>query len=112
MPPTQRGEYAISHSRLRTSTHSIRPPMSSFIPAISFITDGRTNTLKAVATLAHARAPVYVLTGNRDSRAKLCEAFSDCGYLLPDFDFVHYAVDDYPVRLIALDTLSCRQQQG
>ena len=61
---------------------------------------------QAVATLANARAPLYVLTGNKDNRAKLCEAFSDRGYLVPDSDFVHYAIDDYPVRLIALDTLT------
>ena len=40
---------------------------------------------QAVATLANARAPVYVLTGNKDNRAKLCEAFSDRGYLMPKF---------------------------
>jgi 3',5'-cyclic AMP phosphodiesterase CpdA len=66
----------------------------------------------AAATLAHARAPVYVLTGNRDNRAKLHEAFSDCGYLVPGSDFVHYAIDDYPVRLIALDTLSSGSNKG
>ena len=31
---------------------------------------------QAVATLANARAPVYVLTGNKDNRANLREAFS------------------------------------
>jgi 3',5'-cyclic-AMP phosphodiesterase len=67
---------------------------------------------QAVATLANARAPVYVLTGNRDNRAKLCEAFSHRGYLMPDSDFVHYAIDDYPVRLIVLDTLSSGSNKG
>ncbi len=67
---------------------------------------------QAVATLANARAPVYVLTGNRDSRANLRAAFSDCGYLVPDSEFVHYAINDYPVRLIALDTLSPGSNKG
>jgi Icc protein len=67
---------------------------------------------QAVATLANARAPVFVLTGNKDDRAQLCEAFSDRGYLAPDSDFVHYAIDDYPVRLIALDTLSPGSNKG
>jgi 3',5'-cyclic-AMP phosphodiesterase len=67
---------------------------------------------QAVATLAKARAPVYVLAGNRDNRTKLCEAFSACGYLAPDSDFVDYAIDDYPVRLIALDTLSSGSNKG
>src|SRR5262250_2436240 len=57
---------------------------------------------QAVATLAKARAPVYVLGGNRDNRANLRAAFSAGGYLSPDSDFIDYAIDDYPVRLIEL----------
>jgi 3',5'-cyclic-AMP phosphodiesterase len=67
---------------------------------------------QAVAMLAKARAPVYVLAGNKDNRANLREAFSACGYLAPDSDFVEYAIDDYPVRLIALDTLSSGSNKG
>ena len=61
---------------------------------------------QAAAILAKARAPVYVLAGNKDDRANLRAAFSAGGYLAPDFDFVQYAIDRYPVRLIALDTQS------
>jgi len=61
---------------------------------------------RARSILAEARAPVYVLTGNRDNRANLREAFSGGGYLSRDSDFVQYAIDSYPVRLIALDTQS------
>ena len=67
---------------------------------------------QAVATLAKARAPVYVLGGNRDNRANLRAAFSTCGYLSPDSDFIDYAIDNYPVRLIALDTLSSGSNKG
>jgi 3',5'-cyclic AMP phosphodiesterase CpdA len=67
---------------------------------------------QAVATLAKARAPVYVLTGNKDNRANLREAFAHGGYLVPDSDFVHYAINEYPVRLIALDTLSSGGNKG
>jgi 3',5'-cyclic-AMP phosphodiesterase len=67
---------------------------------------------QAVATLAKARAPVYVLAGNKDNRANLREAFSACGYLAPDSGFIDYAIDDYPVRLIALDTLSSGSHKG
>jgi 3',5'-cyclic-AMP phosphodiesterase len=59
-----------------------------------------------------ARAPVYVLAGNKDSRPQLREAFSSSGYLAPDSDFIEYAIDDYPVRLIALDTLSATSNKG
>ena len=67
---------------------------------------------QAVATLAKARAPVYVLGGNRDNRANLRAAFSASGHLASDSDFIDYAIDDYPVRLIALDTLSSGSNKG
>ena len=62
--------------------------------------------------LAKARAPVYVLAGNKDNRANLREAFLAYGYLAPDSDFINYAIEDYPVRLIALDTLSSSSNKG
>jgi len=61
---------------------------------------------QAAAILADARAPVYVLAGNRDNRTALREAFSEHGYLSPNCDFIQYAIERYPVRLLALDTLS------
>jgi len=67
---------------------------------------------QAVAVFAKARAPVYVLAGNKDNRANLREAFSAYGYLTPRSDFVEYAIEDYPVRLIALDTLSSSSNKG
>jgi 3',5'-cyclic AMP phosphodiesterase CpdA len=67
---------------------------------------------QAVATLAKARAPVYVLAGNKDNRANLRAAFAVGGYLAPDSNFIDYAIDDYPVRLIALDTLSSGSNKG
>jgi 3',5'-cyclic AMP phosphodiesterase CpdA len=75
--------------------------------------------IQAMATLAKTRVPAYVLAGNRDHRANLRKAFSECGYLSPGSDFVDYAIEDFPVRLIALDTLSsgnkgdfCRARVG
>lgn len=67
---------------------------------------------KAVDILAAARAPVYVLPGNKDNRENLREAFSPSGYLTPGSDFIDYAIDKYPVRLIALDTLSLNSNKG
>ena len=67
---------------------------------------------RAAAILAKARAPVYVLAGNRDDRANLRAAFAARGYLAPDSSFIDYAIEDYPVRLIALDTLSSGSNKG
>ncbi len=67
---------------------------------------------RAVAILGKAQAPVYVLAGNKDDRANLRAAFAADGYLAPDSEFIDYVVDDYPVRLIVVDTLSSSSNKG
>jgi Icc protein len=67
---------------------------------------------EAVRILAKARAPVYVIPGNKDARANLRVAFAARGYLPADSDFIEYAVEDYPVRLIAVDTLNAHSNKG
>ena len=39
-------------------------------------------------------------------------AFAAGGYLAPDCDFIDYTVEDYPVRLIAVDTVSSASNRG
>ena len=48
--------------------------------------------------------PVFVIAGNHDARAPMREIFGIDGYLPAD-GFLHYAIDDYPLRIVALDTL-------
>jgi Icc protein len=67
---------------------------------------------QAAAILAGAHAPLYVMVGNKDNRENLRQAFPGCGYLAPNSDFVDYAIEDHPVRLIALDTLSSGSNKG
>lgn len=75
--------------------------------------NGRTDEYAAAAAiLARARAPVYVIPGNKDDRVNLRAAFAPRGYLEPGGGFVEYAVEDYPVRLIGTDTLSERSNKG
>ncbi|MBS0625391.1 MAG: phosphodiesterase [Verrucomicrobia bacterium] len=50
------------------------------------------------------KAPLYVIPGNHDKREAMRGAFSDASYM-PKEGFLHYAIETYPVRLIALDTL-------
>jgi 3',5'-cyclic AMP phosphodiesterase CpdA len=54
--------------------------------------------------LAPLAMPVFVIPGNHDSRGPLRAAFGGDGYLPAD-GFLQYAIEDYPVRLVALDTL-------
>ena len=65
------------------------------------------------AEFAHARsllaaleAPLYVIPGNRDGREGMSRAFAGDGYMMPDCAFVHYAVEEHPVRLVAVDSLA------
>ncbi len=58
------------------------------------------------------RCPLHVAAGNRDERAALRSAFPADDYLLPDTLFVQYRSDAFPVRLIAVDTLSESSNQG
>src|ERR1700737_2728700 len=48
--------------------------------------------------------PVFLIPGNHDAREPLRAAFTADGYLPAD-GFLQYAIEDYPVWLIALDTL-------
>jgi 3',5'-cyclic-AMP phosphodiesterase len=55
--------------------------------------------------LAPLDLPLYVLPGNHDSREALAAAFPDHAYLPRDGGFLQYCVEEWPLRLIALDTI-------
>ena len=55
--------------------------------------------------LAPLPMPLYLMPGNHDDRAALRGVFSDHAYLHQWPDFIQYAIDDYPLRIVALDTL-------
>lgn len=62
--------------------------------------------------LAPLEAPIYVIPGNRDERGALRAAFSDHSYLPKVGDFLHYTVEDYSVRLVALDSTAAGERKG
>jgi Icc protein len=49
--------------------------------------------------------------GNRDGREGMARAFADGGYMMPDCAFVHYAVEEHPVRLVTVDSLAADAAQ-
>jgi len=53
--------------------------------------------------LAPLRMPYFLIPGNHDNREALRESFTDQNYL-PRRGFLHYTVEDYPLRIVALDT--------
>lgn len=56
------------------------------------------------AILAAVPMPVHVIPGNHDARDALRTAFADHGYLHCS-SFIQYVIEDYPLRLIGLDTM-------
>jgi 3',5'-cyclic AMP phosphodiesterase CpdA len=68
------------------------------------VDQGRKQEYAALARLlAPLSIPLYVIPGNHDERGALRDAFADEDYL-PAGEFLHYAVDRFPVRLVGLDT--------
>jgi Icc protein len=61
--------------------------------------------------LAPLSMPAFVIPGNHDAPAPLREAFGAEGYL-PAAGYLHYTIEDYPLRLVALDTLVPGQHGG
>jgi 3',5'-cyclic-AMP phosphodiesterase len=49
--------------------------------------------------------PVFVIPGNHDRRGNLRKALKHLPGVMSDPQYVQYIVDDYPVRLLMLDTL-------
>jgi 3',5'-cyclic-AMP phosphodiesterase len=89
------------------------PAPDAIVHTGDIVHNGRPDEYERVlATLATARAPVYVLAGNKDDRKNLRRAFSPCGYLASHGEFIEYAIDAFSVKLIALDTVSAGANKG
>lgn len=66
----------------------------------------------AEAVLAKARAPFYIVPGNRDNKTNLREAFSAHGFFPAGSGFLQYAVESHPVRIFVLDTIAADSNKG
>jgi 3',5'-cyclic-AMP phosphodiesterase len=66
---------------------------------------------QARKVLAHLRCPYLVMPGNHDLRAPLRAAFPEHSYLGTRGP-CHYAIEHYPVRIIALDACRDHEHKG
>ena len=64
------------------------------------------------SNLALLDQPYFFVPGNHDNRANLRAAFSDIRYVQDCDDFLQYTVEEYAVRLVALDTVSPGNHSG
>jgi Icc protein len=93
--------------------NALNPAADVIVHTGDIVHNGRSDEYaEAVRILAKAQAPVYVIPGNKDDRTNLRAAFSGFGYLSRDSAFIDYAVEECPVRLIAVDTLSTTSNKG
>jgi 3',5'-cyclic AMP phosphodiesterase CpdA len=67
---------------------------------------------KAAKILERLRCPLFIAPGNRDDRVSLSARFPDSCSILDDTPYSQYSVDTFPVRLIAIDTLSHATNMG
>ena len=66
----------------------------------------------ALTILGDLRVPLYACAGNRDDRDLIPKNFQTGSHAEPDSGFLQYSINDYPVRLIALDTLCATSNMG
>jgi 3',5'-cyclic-AMP phosphodiesterase len=62
--------------------------------------------------LAELDAPYFLVPGNRDRRDTLRHALDHLAYLPANGDFLHYVIEDYPLRLVALDSVDAGERKG
>ncbi|MEM6520202.1 MAG: phosphodiesterase [Cyanobacteria bacterium P01_D01_bin.71] len=81
-------------------------PQPDVVVATGDLVDGRTVAEYQVLRklLAPLKAPLYFVMGNHDDRTVFRQVFADLPYMSAE-GFVQYVIDDFPLRMIVLDTL-------
>ncbi|MGA7539609.1 MAG: metallophosphoesterase [Steroidobacteraceae bacterium] len=67
---------------------------------------------RATSLLRRVRAPLFVAAGNRDDRENLRQAFSPWACRAASTGCLDYGVEDLPLRLIAVDSVSSGSNKG
>ena len=62
--------------------------------------------------LGELNAPLFLVPGNRDRHDALRAAFDDFSYLPKSGELLHYAIDEYPMRLVGLDSVTDGERKG
>src|SRR6185437_3386987 len=99
--------------RTLADINALDPAPDVIIHTGDVVHGGRREDYAAAASLlTTARAPVYIAAGNRDDRETLRQSLSR--WVRPAFEsgFLDYVIEDFPVRLIAVDTLSSASNKG
>lgn len=93
--------------------NTLDPAPDLIIHSGDIVQNGRLDEYaEASRILAGARAPVFLMVGNKDDRGRLRRTFSDHPYLQSRGEFIAYSIDDHPVRIIVTDTLNPGSNKG
>ncbi len=93
--------------------NALDPAPDAIVHTGDIVHNGRADEYAAAAEiLGRAKAPVYVMAGNKDDRAGLRAVFSCDGYLADEDTFIEYDVEELPVRLLMLDTVNMGSPKG
>ena len=57
-----------------------------------------------ISVLGELEMPFYVIPGNHDDRVLMRQVFGEAGYFPKSGEFLHYTIEDFDLRIIALDT--------
>src|SRR6266851_1446856 len=84
--------------------NSLAPQPDVVIASGDLVDHGREEEYEVLhEILAKLNRPVLVIPGNHDRREALLKAFADQRYLpRVGAPFIHYAIEDYPIRLVGL----------
>jgi 3',5'-cyclic AMP phosphodiesterase CpdA len=75
--------------------------------------NGETEELDhAAALLVHLEIPYFVIPGNHDDRNAVQKTFVGQSCPVSEDDFINYVIDNYELRLIALDTTILGRSSG
>jgi Icc protein len=56
--------------------------------------------------ISRARMPFFLVPGNKDNKSNLRAAFSAYGFFPAEGKFLQYAVEEFPIRLLVVDTVT------
>ncbi len=87
--------------------NGLRPAPDAVVHTGDIAHNGRSDEYRTARTLLdRLSARYFVLPGNRDDRRNLAAAFADGRHIRPGMPFVQYAVEDFAVRLIVVDSVN------
>ena len=120
--PHIKADRKLAYGRVDTTTllETVVRHINDFTPQIDAVivtgdlTDkGRPEEFAAVKPiLERLLMPWYAVPGNHDNREIFFQTFAGYDFLSNCIDYIQYAIDEYPLRLVGLDTMVSGEPHG